>query len=542
MNIETRKNKDLKTLFDNSDTIIFHWSASEGWPVLSVTNNVAKLGYKPEDFLNNHTSYSSIIYKEDLDRVSKEVEEYLKNNINSFKQSYRIKTKNGDIRWIDDNTIVQRDSDNNVISFLGIIRDITEEHIIEQNLKENEEKFRAIVESSLAGAFIYRENYVYVNKAFEQITGYSADELYAMPAELILEEKVREELRRVKELRLQGKFLEQSEYKNVTLVRKDGEQRIVRITVSTIRYKGSYAGAGTIMDITDLMKEKKIHNQLAKALEYTDDIVYVTDTKGKITYVNESTLKNYGYTSEELLGKNPKIFSSGKHDKNFYKKLWETILAGKNFHDIVINKTKDGKLLYEEKMITPIFNENKEIESFVSTGTNITKRIELEQKLHKMAVIDSLTNVYNRHKINEVINIELERVKRYKERAVLVMLDIDHFKQINDTYGHDVGDEILKHLSQLVLKLIRKVDTFGRWGGEEFMLILSHIDLSTAYSKVESIRKKIENSLFDGKYKITASFGMTEILPTDTTTQLLKRVDDALYEAKKSGRNRVAAK
>ena len=500
---ENKRNQEMKSLLDNSDTIIFHWSASEGWPVISVTNNISMFGYLPEDFLDNKISYSSIIYKDDLEKVSKEVEEYLKNNIDNFKQVYRIRTKNDDIRWVEDTTIVQRDKDNEVVGFLGIIHDITEQRALEQNLKENEEKFRAMIESSLSGAFIYRDTYLYVNKAFENITGYSADELCTMAPQFVLEKKLQEHFHEIGQQRIQGKLLSTSDYQNVTIVRKDGKQCIVRISVSTIKYKGVYAGAGTVMDITDLMKEKKVHNLLAKTLKQTDDIVYITDINGNITYVNESTLKNYGYAEEELLGKNAKIFASGKYEKSFYEKFWKTILSGKNHRCIMTNRTKDGELLYEDKIVTPIFNENNEIENFVSTGTNITKRIELEKKLEKMAIIDNLTGIYNRHKINEVINNEIERVKRYNEDAVIVMFDIDHFKHVNDTYGHDVGDEVLKFLSQLVLKSIRKVDVVGRWGGEEFIVILSHIDLSHAYSKVESIRKKIENSLINGKYKIS---------------------------------------
>ncbi len=538
---ENKRNEEMKSLLDNSDTIIFHWSASEGWPVLSVTNNISMFGYTPEDFLDNKISYSSIIYEKDLEKISKEVEEYHKNNIDNFKQVYRIKTRDNTIRWIEDTTIVQRDENKEVLSFLGIIHDITEQRALEEDLKENEEKFRAMIESSLAGAFIYRDTYVYVNKAFEDITGYSADELRTMAPQLVLEKKLQENFQKIGQQRIKGQLLSTSDYQNVTIVRKDGEQRIVKLTVSTIKYRGEYAGAGTIMDITDLMEEKKVHNLLAKALKQTDDIVYITDIHGNITYVNDSTLKNYGYTKEELLGKNAKIFASGKHEKSFYKKFWKTILSGENYHYIMMNQTKNGNLLYEEKVITPIFNEDNEIESFVSTGTNITKRIALEKKLEKMAVIDNLTNIYNRHKLNELISNELEQVKRYNEDAVIVMFDIDHFKHINDTYGHDVGDEVLKFLSHMVLKSIRKVDVVGRWGGEEFILILSHIDLGHAYSKVEAIRKKIENSLIDGNYKITVSFGMTQFLQTDTKAKLLKRVDDALYEAKKSGRNKVIA-
>jgi len=535
----SQKLQEMKSLLDNSNTIIFHWSNDEGWPVISVTENISMFGYSAEDFLNNKIAYSSIIYRDDLETVSKEVADYLAHNIDHFMQAYRIQTANGDIRWIEDTTVVQRDKENKVIGFLGIIHDITEKREIQNRLKENEAKFKAIVETSLAGVFVYRDTYIYVNSAFEEITGYSAGELTKIAPESILEKKLQKKFQVITQQRIQGKLLTPSAYQDVPIVRKDGQKRIIRITASTILYEGDYAGAGTVVDVTDIVQEKKQRMMLSQALKQTDDIVYITDINGNIIYVNESTIKNYGYTKKELLRSNARIFASGKHDKSFYKELWESILSGKNYHAIMQNRTKDRKLLYEEKNITPIFNENNEIEGFVSTGTNITKRVELEKKLKEMAIIDNLTQVYNRHKLNEIIQLELERVKRYKENSILIMLDIDHFKHVNDTYGHDIGDVVLKFLSQTILHSIRKVDTFGRWGGEEFILILAHLDMPQALIKAESIRKKIENSLIDGKYKITISLGVTKFKNEDTMIELLKRVDNALYEAKETGRNKI---
>ncbi|SFV59379.1 diguanylate cyclase/phosphodiesterase (GGDEF & EAL domains) with PAS/PAC sensor(s) [hydrothermal vent metagenome] len=538
----SQKLQEMKSLLDNSKTIIFHWSNDEGWPVISVTENIAMFGYSAEDFLNNKITYSSIIYKDDLETVSKEVAYYLEHNIDRFVQVYRIQTANGDIRWIEDTTVVQRDKENKAIGFLGIIHDITEKREIENRLKENEAKFKAMVESSLAGVFVYRDTYLYINSAFEEITGYSENQLKKMMPESVLEKKLQKSFHEIGQKRIQGKLLAPSAYQDIPIIRKDGQKRIIRLSASTILYEGNYAGAGTVVDVTDIVREKKQRMMLSQTLKQTDDIVYITKIDGSIIYVNESTIKNYGYTKEELLGSSPQIFASGKYDKSFFKKLWEIILSGKNYNAVLTNRTKDGKLLYEEKNITPILNENNEIESFVSTGTNITKRVELEKKLKKMAIIDNLTQVYNRHKLNEIIQAEIEMVKRYEENSAIVMIDIDHFKYVNDTYGHDIGDVVLKFLCQTILHSIRKVDTFGRWGGEEFILILSHLDISQALIKAESIRKTIENSLIDGKYKITISMGVTKFKNEDTMTQLLKRVDDLLYEAKETGRNKVVAK
>ncbi|QOP42893.1 diguanylate cyclase [Sulfurimonas sediminis] len=292
------------------------------------------------------------------------------------------------------------------------------------------------------------------------------------------------------------------------------------------------------LDKETAQERRKVY-LLAKALEQTDDMVLITDVNGIIEYVNDSVLVKTGYERSELIGNKTNIFKSGNHRNDFYKRLWKTILSGKNYNSVIIDKTKYGRLYYADLKITPLFDEERNIQNFVATSTDITSRIEMEKKLQKLATIDSLTEIYNRYKIDEAINLHIERHKRYKEPFCILMFDIDFFKKVNDTYGHDIGDRVLKALSRLVLTHIRKTDIFGRWGGEEFVVILENTSREKALHIAEKLRKRVEAYSIDKKYKITISIGVAEYSEPETREELVKKADEALYKAKQTGRNRV---
>lgn len=290
---------------------------------------------------------------------------------------------------------------------------------------------------------------------------------------------------------------------------------------------------------TQVTSEHKKVFLLAKALEQTDDMVLITDKNGIIEYVNDSVTLKTGYGKSELIGKKTNIFKSGKHTTDFYKKLWNTILSGQNYRSVIVDKTKDDRLYYADLKITPLLDENDNIQNFVATSTDITERMEMEKKLKKLATIDSLTEIYNRYKIDDEIRLNIARYQRYKEPFSVLMFDIDHFKIINDTYGHDVGDRVLKNLSKTVSKNIRVTDKVGRWGGEEFIVVLENTTKDEAFLMAEKLRKIVEASVIDEKYKITISIGVAQYEEPESREELIKKVDEALYMAKEKGRNQV---
>jgi diguanylate cyclase (GGDEF)-like protein len=192
---------------------------------------------------------------------------------------------------------------------------------------------------------------------------------------------------------------------------------------------------------------------------------------------------------------------------------------------------------------SPMFAKGKQITTgVVLNSIDITKIKEMEEELKRLSITDPLTQIYNRAKFHQALEEEIKRQRRYETDLTAIMLDIDHFKPINDTYGHDVGDKILVSLVKLVKQCIRETDIFSRWGGEEFMVLLPHTSLDNAARLAERIRVKVMKNNFEVVGSVTCSFGVSELLPEDTDETFTKRVDNALYESKRNGRNRVTVR
>ena len=207
--------------------------------------------------------------------------------------------------------------------------------------------------------------------------------------------------------------------------------------------------------------------------------------------------------------------------------------------DILVKmKSGDGKFkIFKLNITTYEFNGIH----YVLTLTDITKLKKQADLLEYQATHDVLTKLSNRQKFNKELNYELQRSIRYEHDFIVAMFDIDHFKKVNDTYGHDIGDEVLINLSKIVEKTLRETDLLARWGGEEFMILLPETDIKNGLKILEKLRNLIQNTNLSNKLEspITCSFGITKSIENDTLDIILKRVDIALYKAKENGRNRV---
>ncbi|MFA5354327.1 MAG: diguanylate cyclase [Thermodesulfovibrionales bacterium] len=200
----------------------------------------------------------------------------------------------------------------------------------------------------------------------------------------------------------------------------------------------------------------------------------------------------------------------------------------------------DGRIKYVFERGETIFADGRPART-IGTVQDVTERVALEMELEKQATTDALTGIPNRYRFNETLGHEIERCRRYGVPLSLVMFDIDNFKNINDTHGHDVGDEVLKHIARTVRAMIRNSDFFARWGGEEFMILATHTGLEDGARLAERLRAGIEGKPY-GTIGVTLSFGVTAYRNHATVEDLLKCADDALYEAKNMGRNQVRIK
>ena len=271
------------------------------------------------------------------------------------------------------------------------------------------------------------------------------------------------------------------------------------------------------------------------------DAIILADVQGNVIFWNESAHRIFGYTEEEIAGK-PLTVLMSPEDRDAHQKGLEHIrLTGKSKY---IGKTKEMQALRKNGEKFPIELSiamwNVGEKTFYSAIVrDITKRKRLESELQTRATTDTLTQVYNRIKYYEIMKRDIERAKRYNHPLSLIMFDIDHFKMVNDTYGHAVGDYVLQALTHIVKLDLRETDFLVRWGGEEFVIIAPDTDIERAEILAERVRKSAEEYKFERVGTVTVSFGVTQFTKNDTEDTFIKRTDDALYAAKRMGRNRV---
>ena len=196
--------------------------------------------------------------------------------------------------------------------------------------------------------------------------------------------------------------------------------------------------------ITDRDEAESRMQKLSSAIDQTEDIVVITDSDGAIEYVNPSFEKISGYSLEESLGKDAGIVKSDMHDSDFHKELWQTIRSGKAFNDVFINRSRDGTIFYEEKTITPLKDEHGKVVNFVATGKDITERMKDQERLQFMATHDVLTELPNRAMLRDRLTHAMEQAERQDTKVVVMFLDLDKFKNVNDSLGHPIGDNMLK--------------------------------------------------------------------------------------------------
>lgn len=289
-----------------------------------------------------------------------------------------------------------------------------------------------------------------------------------------------------------------------------------------------------------LTKIFKQINKKTKTLQKLNDIISksalytTTDLSGNITYTSEAFANLTGYSKEFLLGKNHRIFRHPSMSKGFFEDMWKTIKQNKRFVGEIQNYRKDGIGYWTKIVIDSMFDDNGKKIGYSSYRENITDKKELEH----ISSHDTLTGIYNRGAFVKQLQTQIKSSSRYKEPFGFIIFDIDHFKRINDTYGHQVGDDVLVTISNTIQDNLREDDFFARWGGEEFVIIAKYSNINSLEQLVKKIQIKLSSTSFAPVEKLTCSFGITIYKEGDNDKSIVKRADDALYLAKQNGRDR----
>ncbi|WP_321778478.1 diguanylate cyclase [Sulfurimonas sp.] len=281
------------------------------------------------------------------------------------------------------------------------------------------------------------------------------------------------------------------------------------------------------------------NKKIARQLKIINKNVLISSSneKGIITDISEALSKLSGYKKEELIGKHHDILRHKDTSSITFKDMLNTLLKKKIWQGEIKNLKKDGSSYWVAVTITPILDKSFNIKSYHAISHNITDKKELE----RLSITDALTKIPNRLHLDNSYEKELKRVTRHKYDLSIIIIDIDFFKKINDTYGHKIGDNILVEFATILKQNIRSSDTLGRWGGEEFLIICPETNLEKATILAQKIREKIQNFNFSDINKLTCSAGVSSYSENDKQEETFIRADKALYEAKNSGRNKVVS-
>ena len=344
---------------------------------------------------------------------------------------------------------------------------------------------------------------------------------------------------------------------------KDGRRIPTYLTHRRFVYEGEPCILGVGIDISKQKKAEQYGRLQRAALESTSEGIVITDAEGRIEWANPAFTALTGYELEEVLGVNPRFLKSGMMNRAFYRTLWSTILDGEKWSGELWNLKKDGAVYCEEMHIAPVRAVGETISNFVAVKHDITERKQAEEEakrakeglvllnkelkeanehILKMSQTDALTGLANRRTIDERMRHEMARAERLGCGFSVIIGDLDHFKSINDEFGHLVGDQVLVAAAGVLADQARPYDLPARFGGEEFMVLLPESSLADAMTIAQRIRTAILRiAVPEMPRQVTISLGISTWGQGDTLGELVGRADAALYQAKRRGRNRVVA-
>ena len=412
-----------------------------------------------------------------------------------------------------------------------------------ERLREEEEKYRTVIQNTSEGFWL-------INR--ELITVEVNDSLYRM-LEYDKGELIGKSVFDFTDAENKKTFFKQTEqipyskhrHYEINLEKKSGELLPVIMSATTIFSKnGEFVGAFAF--VTDVSKQKKMEKELqlaASVFSHATEAIVITDVDANIIDVNNAFTEITEYSKEEAIGKNCSILKSGYHSKEFYQQMWEKLLKEYTWEGEIMNRRKNGEVYVEMLKISSIKDSNGEITQFVGLISDITLQKQKMDSLTRIAQYDPLTELPNRILLFDRLSQAMTQDQRRKQNIVVCYIDLDGFKEVNDTCGHAAGDTVLITTAQRMAKNMREGDTVARLGGDEFVALL--IDLESLENAIPIIERLVSDisqpiTIENKQVSVSASIGYTTY-PQEENVEaetLLHQADKAMYRAKSLGKNR----
>jgi diguanylate cyclase (GGDEF)-like protein/PAS domain S-box-containing protein len=412
---------------------------------------------------------------------------------------------------------------------------IVQQRRAEMALKQSEDIFNHFMDNSPNYVFFKDENIraLRLSKNFEQLVGKPMSEMLGKSMDELFPSELAKTM-----VEDDKRILNKGE----TIV---VEEELNGRSYSTIKFpillegKPTYL-AGYTTDITEKKRQDENLRRLTQAVEQSPVSIVITDLDANIVYANSTFSKVTGYTLEEALGKNPRILQSGKTPKATYDDMWAHLTAGVEWRGELINRSKEGMEYIESALISPVRQPNGEITNYLAIKQNITEQRQDQERIQQLAHFDHLTGLPNRSLLNQRFSYAMSLAQRNHEPLAVMFLDLDHFKNINDTLGHSTGDRFLMEVAKRLRLAIREEDTVSRLGGDEFILVFPGTDADAAAIIASKLIATVSQPYQIEHHELigTPSIGIA-IYPDDGENfeDLLKNADTAMYRVKQDSRN-----
>jgi len=458
-----------------------------------------------------------------------------------------ILTQGGEERIVAWHNAILRDEAGKVNGVLSSGEDVTESRRAEQALRDSRKSLRLLLDSMTEAAYGIDAdgNCTFVNRAFLKIMGFrdEGEVLGKSIHALIHHSHADGSAYPASDCKIHLAYLTNQaiNVSDEVFWRKDGVAIPVEYWSSPIVTDGTVVGAiSTFIDITGRRHAEAQIGLAAKVFEQSGEGIIITDAGRNIIMVNQAFTAITGYSEAEALGQNPRMLSSGRHDKAFFSGMWEAVATEGRWQGEVWNRRKDGSLYPESLSVIRVLDAKGDVTHYIGIFSDITRHKETQAHIQRLAHFDPLTGLPNRALLGDRIRHELSAAQRNHTQLAILFVDLDHFKNVNDTLGHRVGDELLITVAARLKSAVREVDTVSRQGGDEFILILPDTDADGAAHVAEKLLEAVAQPYqIEGfELSVTLSIGIA-LYPADggDFEALSKSADAAMYRAKHDGRN-----
>ena len=507
---------------------------------------LAMLGYAKDELQIDAEVFDWLIHPADRPQVRAALASHFSGETPSYEAEHRSRHKDDHWVWIlARGKVVERDADGRALRMVGTVLDISERKHNEAALKAREARL-----ANLIGSL---QELVFVVDTEGRITEYHLPASFSFPAGVetavgnYFVDALPDQLADFVAEAMVGIFADGQARTHEFMVLVDDREHFFHVTMSQLSGSGKYASGflALVRDVSERKRAEQEQRIAAIAFESQEGMV-ITDANGVILKINKAFTEITGYTAQEAIGRRTSLLSSGRHDKEFYEVMWRSITENGSWQGEIWNRRKNGVIYPQWLTITAVKADDGAVTHYVGTQVDITERKEAEMEIERLAYYDSLTQLANRRLLLDRLQHAMAFSARSGREGALLFLDLDNFKILNDTLGHDVGDLLLQQVSRRLVASVREADTVARLGGDEFVVLLEGLSENRleAAAQAELAGKKIlvalnkPYMLAEHEHVSTPSIGGALFFGHQhTTDELLKQADLAMYQAKTAGRN-----